>query len=144
MKKATCLILLLCLSLQFSRAQTQPLTKYSAYRCLLSDIQKGKHGFNEAKFHNNYINLKSEILFSVYGDRIVCKNKKTIVYKIYKTKEFSDDTHYYAMDLGGQYYDIVIEHGVVNKKYYYSITVYRTEKNNNWLSVTRFDVNKVK
>lgn len=143
MNRVTYLILLLCLSAKFSQAQKQPSEIYSAYRYLLSDMKKGKHGFNEAKFHANYIQVKSPILFSVYSDKIVCKNQKTILYKIYKTKEFSDDTHYYAVDLQGQYYDIVIEHGLIDQKPYYSVTVCRTTKNNNWLSVTRYDVNKI-
>jgi len=144
MKKINCLALLLCLSIQLSKAQTAPLKIYSAYRYLLSDMQKSKSGFPEFKFHNRYIKLKSEVSFSVYNDRIVYKNGKSIIYKIYKTKAYSDDIHYYAKDVDGQYYDIVIKDIDVDKKHYYTVDLFKTDKNNNYLSLTRFDLHKVK
>lgn len=140
MKKLACLTLLFSGIVIFSYAQIIPLEKYSAYRFYLSDKTKTGTGFKLRHFTN----VKNELLFLVYNDRIAYTNQGTIVYKIYKIKRYADTTHYLVNDSSGQYFDIVISDEVVNKNHFYAVTVMKTDKNGNWLSLTSFDVKKIK
>ncbi|MFI5159312.1 MAG: hypothetical protein ACHQF4_10635 [Sphingobacteriales bacterium] len=139
MKKFVCLVLILCWVIQFSTAQTKPIEIYSAYRYYKSD--KTKTGVFK---YRHFINLKPKYIFSFYSDRIILKSKNIIVFKIHKTKKHLNSTDYLVDDPTGQYFDIVIESAVIDSKHYYDISLLKTDKNGNWLSDTRFNVNRVK
>ena len=140
MKKTICAILTLCWVVQFSTAQNTPLEIYSAYRFYLSDKTPTGSGFKLRHFTN----VKHKYLFSVYNDHIVYSNKENIVYKIYKVKRYSDATHYLVNDPSRQYFDITIDDDIFDKKHLYGVTLTKTDKNGSRLSVTRFDVKKIK
>lgn len=139
MKRIACLVLFQFSLIQFVIAQETPLEKYSAYRYYKSDKTKTGTGYKL----RNYEVLLRRCLFYVYKDSIVYTTKGSTVYKIYKIKRYSDDTHYFANDSSGEYFDIVIYHSEFGNQTYYAVNVFKTDKNGNWLGLTRFDLNKI-
>src|ERR1700740_27648 len=137
MKRMVCVVLLSFCLVNLVKAQEAPLEKYSAFRYYQSD----KNGKGYKLRH--YEVLLRRCLFYVYKNRIVYTTKGSTVYKIYKIKRYSDDTHYFANDSSGAYYDIVIYHSEFDNQTYYAVNVFKTDKNGNWLALTRFDLKKL-
>jgi len=140
MKKTACIILILFLTIQLSAVEVPPLEIYSAYRFYLSDKTKTGTGFKLRHFTK----VKHKYLFSVYQDHIIYTTEQRILYKIYKIKSYTNSVHYFVKDISGQYFEIVINDDVLEKKHFYAVTILKTDKAGKWLSVIRFDVNKVK
>ena len=141
MRKLSYIISFLFGVIQVTNAQVKPLEIYSSKRFWKSDKTKTGTGF---KFRTA-TNVKRELLFTIYKDHITLTNKKDIIYKINKIDaKYTDATHYLVSDLHKQSYAITIDDDVIDKKHIYGITIIKTAKDGKYLSVTRFDVNKIK
>lgn len=141
MKYPIFLSLLFLIFVQFSNAQVAPSEVYSSTRFWRSDKTKTGTGF---KFRNA-TNVKREYLFAIYKDHIKLSNQKTTIYKIDKIDgHYSDATHYLVSNSSGQSFLIIVDNYIINKKHIYGITIIETAKNGKTLSVTRFDVKKLK
>jgi len=141
MKKSICIILLLLEIIQFSDAQVAPSEIYSSKRFWRSDKTKTGTGF---KFRNA-TNVKRRYTFAIYKDCIKLTNKESTLYKINKIDgHYLDATHYLVSNSSGQPFLIIVGNVIVDNKHSYDITVIKTAKDGKTLSVTKFDVKKLK
>jgi hypothetical protein len=140
MKKSIFISLFLLIIVQFAKAKTVPLEIYSSNRFWKSD--KTKTG--SFKLRNATI-VKQPYLFTIYKDHITFKNQGINIYKINKIEaKWSDATHYLVSDPKGQSFMIIKNDEVLGNKHSYSITIMKTTQDGKWLSVTQFDLKRVK